>query len=431
MRPSRTLENHLLYHWHQTRKLSGTCLHISAFGFFAVLCLASVLESLPLLGALQAMACVVIATSIFVYTLDALYEGLTDKLGADQIQSTESADGRLETIGRLAGGVAHDFNNSLMVLLNCIEVMHSVDDSKSRQQLLADMESAARGAQSTAEQLMSLSREGSSPGQPSDPRVALRSLASNLRRMFPENITVRDLLRGTPPVALVSGQFEQVILNICLNAKDAMPNGGELTIRCFKDPIEDQVVIEIEDDADPSQNRQAIVDKPNIVDRVTRVGGTITARVLESGGTNITLNLPIAERSIVTDMESKSETEESKNLKALLVDDNDLVLTMLSTRLEDAGYDISTALSVQEAIELVENKTFDALVCDAVLTDGAPTKVIETFKKNSSGPIVICSGYPKNDPLLAELQTDSAVFLQKPFSTDELIQQLQGPRRAA
>ena len=64
------------------------------------------------------------------------------------------------------------------------------------------------------------------------------------------------------------------------------------------------------------------------------------------------------------------------------------------------------------------------LVCDAILPDGIPTSVIERFRDTSQGPIVICSGYPKNDPMLAELKTDSAVFLQKPFSTDELIQQL-------
>ena len=74
---------------------------------------------------------------------------------------------------------------------------------------------------------------------------------------------------------------------------------------------------------------------------------------------------------------------------------------------------------------------FDVLVCDAILTDGKPVSVIETFRSNSAGPVVICSGYPKDDPLLADLNNEHAAFLQKPFSTDELLQKLTEEQRAA
>ena len=74
---------------------------------------------------------------------------------------------------------------------------------------------------------------------------------------------------------------------------------------------------------------------------------------------------------------------------------------------------------------------FDVMVSDAVLTDGIPTEAINTFSNNSDGLLVICSGYPKDDPILAELQTESAIFLQKPFSTDELLHKLNQDSRAA
>lgn len=334
---------------------------------------------------------------------------------------------QLATIGRLAGGVAHDFNNSLMVLLNCIEMLRTADDTMTRQKLLTDMESAARGAQSTAAQLMSLSQEGSTPGQPSDPRAALRSVASNLRRMLPENVIVKDMLRGTPHVTLVSGQFEQVVLNICLNSKDAMPDGGTLTLRCFQDPLEAQVVIEIEDTA--ITRHPILPESSNSYRAIAAIGGTIYNRELPGSGNCIVLGLPVAEKTSEDSIEAGNAP--TGNLKALLLDDNELVLAMLSTRLQEAGYIVSTALSVKEALQLVTQEPFDVLVCDAILTDGKPVSVIEAFRINSSGPIVICSGYPKDDPLLADLSQEHATFLQKPFSTDELLQKLTEEQRAA
>lgn len=355
-------------------------------------------------------------------------ETVNDRLDTPSDPVTGDNISQLATIGRLAGGVAHDFNNSLMVLLNCIEMLRDAEDSMTRQKLITDMESAAKGAQSTASQLMSLSEEGSTPGLPSDPRAALRSVASNLRRMLPDNIVVKDMLRGTPAVTLVSGQFEQVILNICLNSKDAMPGGGTLTLRCFQDPLEEEVVIEIEDTS--AQQHIGLPENSASYQTIKRIGGRLGNREMSASGNCITLTIPITE-SCSDKVETANSAPANANMKALLIDDNELVLAMLSTRLQEAGYIVSTALSVKDANRLVADQTFDALVCDAILTDGTPLSVIESFRNHSHGPIVICSGYPKDDPLLAELDKENAAFLQKPFSTDELLQKLAEEQCAA
>lgn len=375
------------------------------------------------------------AAAVIVCGLSILILKLATRKGAakaaQENRTNRSNSTQLETIGRLAGGVAHDFNNSLMVLLNCIEMLSHAEDSSARQKLLTDMESAARGAQSTAEQLMSLSTEGSAPGQPSEPRVALRSLASNLRRMFPENINVQDMLRGTPPVTLVSGQFEQVILNICLNAKDSMPDGGTLTLRCFKEPLANEVVIEIEDTGTRNIDaRRQALENGERYQNITRSGGRISTRVVDSSGLCTTLTLPIAEQRKNNDTPA-TKLPVNTNLRALLLDDNELVLSMLSTRLEEAGYRVTTALSAREALRFVESEKFDVMVSDAVLTDGIPTEAINTFSQQSDGLLVICSGYPKDDPILADLRTNEAIFLQKPFSTDELLHKLDCENQAA
>ena len=105
---------------------------------------------------------------------------------------------------------------------------------------------------------------------------------------------------------------------------------------------------------------------------------------------------------------------------------------MLSTRIREAGYEVSTATCIQEASAQLSSGGFDALVCDAILTDGTPEQIIESFRRQSDGPVVICSGYPQSDPILAELHPgDDAAFLQKPFSTKQLLQLLCKKQSAA
>lgn len=438
MKTANTLENHVKRHSDQSQGWAFACLNLLAILFLAAFAL-EIFSPAGLGGVvLQATAIATIGAATFILTSRHLYKRLTQSVEAIPETIEAAADrmipaNNLESIGRLAGGVAHDFNNSLMVLLNCIEVMRDAEDSMTRQTLLADMESAARGAQATAEQLMSLSKEGSSPGQPSEPRAALRSIVSNLRRMLPENINVHDHLRGTPSVKLVSGKFEQVILNICLNAKDCMPRGGELTLNCFHDPVEDIVVVEIKDTVpEEYQSQRCMIEESTAYDSVTEVGGQINSQIVEGQGTCIRLLLPIAERCIEQSLVEQTALDMPVGQKrALLLDDNELVLTMLGSRLEEAGYEICKASSIQEASVLVQSEQFDALVCDAILPDGTPGCIIDQFRNSSTGAVVICSGYPKDDPMLADLQSHTAVFLQKPFSTDELIRQLEVNSAAA
>ena len=427
MQTLRIIDQHVDHHDALAGRWAYICLHVVALSFVVVLSLDTYTNFELASVAINVLALATVAMSLFLGIRGFCYSRLrqqtvpaNEALAAAGANPRRQSSGRgLETLGRLAGGVAHDFNNSLMVLLNCIEILRTADNAMTRQSLLADMESAARGAQSTAAQLMSLSQDGATPGEPSDPRPALRSIASNLRRMLPENIEVHDHLRGTPLVTLVSGRFERVILTLCLDAKEAMPGGGELTIRCARDPILDEVVIEIEDTA-AAEDHGGRTGYNDVLELVTESGGTLARRELEHGGTEVTLRLPVVAK------EAGSETETARprlpeKQRALLLDDNELVLGMLSTRLELAGYDITTATSVAEATRQFDGHHFDVLVCDAILPDGTPLGVIERFRETSSGPVVICSGYPQSDPLLAELKSAPAEFLQKPFSTDELL----------
>lgn len=343
---------------------------------------------------------------------------------------------RLESVGRLASGVAHDFNNILTVLLSCMEVLRVVNDKPTRDGVLNDMEAALRSAEATSRQLLSLSSNNGA-GEPAQPRTSLRSLIANLKRLFPENISIEEYVRGTPRVALPSGEFEQIILNLCINARDSMPDGGVLTINAFEQPGDDLVIVEILDTGTGmSEEILAKAIDPFFTTKVERdgtglglsqvyasiqnVGGDIQIQSTVGIGTRVRLLLPVAE-PIQVNMDVSQEREASlgDDKRVLLLDDDELVSITMSRALASAGYDVTSANSVSQAIDHLDNEPFQILITDRGLPDGDPGRVVSKFKALSDGPVLLISGYETDDPLEAQVS-----FLQKPFAPSTLLRKL-------
>jgi signal transduction histidine kinase len=212
---------------------------------------------------------------------------------------------RLESIARLAGGVAHDFNNALAVLVAGIDVLTRTDREVEDREILKNMSQAARGAVATTRQLLSLSRQGLEPGKPANPRTALEALIPNLERLFPETIEISSTLEDTAHVPLSSGDLEQVILNLCLNARDAMPKGGRIEICCRA--CNDDVVIEVHDSGE-GMDEVTLVNATSaffttkktgtglglamVKETLDTVAGTMDVSSQPGAGTTITLLLP-------------------------------------------------------------------------------------------------------------------------------------------
>ena len=343
---------------------------------------------------------------------------------------------RLESVGRLASGVAHDFNNILTVLLSCMEVLRVVNDKPTRDGVLNDMEAALRSAEATSRQLLSLSSNNGA-GEPAQPRTSLRSLIANLKRLFPENISIEEYVRGTPRVALPSGEFEQIILNLCINARDSMPDGGVLTINAFEQPGDDLVIVEILDTGTGmSEEILAKAIDPFFTTKVERdgtglglsqvyasiqnVGGDIQIQSTVGIGTRVRLLLPVAEPiQVNTDVSQETEASLGDDKRVLLLDDDELVSTTMSRALVSAGYDVTSANSVSQAIDHLDNEPFQILITDRGLPDGDPGRVVSKFKAVSDGPVLLISGYETDDPLEAQVS-----FLQKPFAPSTLLRKL-------
>ncbi len=343
---------------------------------------------------------------------------------------------RLESLGRLASGVAHDFNNILTVLMSCMEVLRVVNDKPTRDGVLNDMEAAVRSAEATSRQLLSLSSNNGA-GEPAEPRTSLRSLIANLKRLFPENIAIEEYVRGTPRVAVPSGEFEQIILNLCINARDSMLDGGVLTINAYEQPGDDLVIVEIVDTGTGmSEEILAKAIDPFFTTKVERdgtglglsqvyasiqnVGGDIQIESTVGIGTRVKLLLPVAEPiQVDIDVTQDSEAAAGGDKKVLLLDDDELVSSTMSRALVSAGYDVTAATSVSQAIERLDNEPFQILITDRGLPDGDPGLVVSKFKALSGGPVLLISGYETDDPMEKQVS-----FLQKPFAPSTLLRKL-------
>ncbi len=152
---------------------------------------------------------------------------------------------RLESLGRLASGVAHDFNNALAILMAGMDALRVEENEAERGRLLSNMEQAVKGGVATTRQLLSISKQGVEPALPTNPQQSLSPLLESLKLLFPENISIRSSLENSGHVAMPSGDLDQVVLNLCLNSRDAMPNGGELMISSGNEG--DRILISVRD----------------------------------------------------------------------------------------------------------------------------------------------------------------------------------------
>ena len=356
---------------------------------------------------------------------------------------------RLESIGRLSSGIAHDFNNVLTILMSCLELLRVVEDKTTREGILKDMEAAVRTAESTSRQLLAFSTNTGSPKQPADPRSSLRTIVSNLKRLFPENIVIEDYLRGTPRVVLETSDFEQTVLNLCINARDAMPDGGTISISCYEEPADNLVIVDIGDTGtgmssdimakamDPFfttkiEGEGTGLGLSQVYSAIQNVGGDVEIDSQMGRGTRIRLILPVAEPGLDTVTPSGEEASpaefsvyEVRDESVLLLDDDQMVSTTMTRALESAGFKVTSAFGVTEALSCLDDGHYDILITDRGLPDGDPARVVSKFKKLFDGRVLLISGYdldPGDDPTVA--------FLKKPFAPSALLQRLESLRAA-
>ena len=355
---------------------------------------------------------------------------------------------RLEAVGRLAGGVAHDFNNLLMVIQGYSQMLlDSMLPGDPARDDLEQVAKAARRATDLTHQLLAFSRRQVARPLPINLNVLIRDMDRMLRRVLGEDIQlVADFAPNLKTVRADPGQIEQVILNIAVNARDAMPRGGTLKIQTadlrVTEEIErehaapkagDYVMLSF---ADTGHGMDAPVlarvFEPFFTTKehgtglglstsygiIKQNGGEIRAESKPGSGSAFRIYLPV----VAQPAEELDTPQESPVLRGtetiLLVEDEDGVRHVVETMLKRHGYHVLSSASSTDAIGVAERHpgVIDLLVTDVVMPGMSGRKMAECLSVSRPGlKVLYVSGYGES------LDSQAlATFLQKPFTTDEL-----------
>jgi signal transduction histidine kinase/ActR/RegA family two-component response regulator len=362
-------------------------------------------------------------------------------------ERTRAAE-RLESIGRLAGGVAHDFNNALAVIMSWASMLQKPGRSEEQraQGLDAITQSAARAAELTR-QLLSLGRRDVRAPRPTDVQALIDETVHALARLLPADITVR-VQHGCSELALVdAGQLQQVLLNLALNARDAMPDGGLLELRtrlCAAHEISDlppQPHIEIcvrDTGIGMDAATRARLFEPFFTTKsdggtglglatahavVTQSGGKITVETSPGRGSAFFVYLPQAQETIAGSSPRLPAVHPQRGQSVLLVEDEALVREVMVQTLRDAGYRVLEASHGDEAVRVADAQPSLDLLCADGILPGIPTReLIQRIAQRFPGiPVLVCSGHLQEELVRRQIADGRFAFLAKPFRPEELV----------
>ena len=394
----------------------------------------------------------------------------TDITERKRLESQFLRSQRMESIGRLVGGIAHDLGNLLMPITLGVKVLRrrlDTDDEKTERTLSMIQQSAARGAD-MVEQVLAFARGVEGERVALDLGAIVEEVENITEETFPERISVTthvpDDLRQVVGDAT---QIQQVLMNLCVNARDAMPDGGTLTLEAetitFSEAEAQRKI-----DAEPGEYVQVRVQDTGtgmpdeVADKIfepffstkeegegTGLGlstaysiikshdGFIDVESEEGVGTTFRVHLPVAEKEAVpdeTDPASAPVADEiASGARVLVVDDEEFIRETAQQTLENAGYAVATAESAHDALEWVEERegAVDAVVTDLRMPDMGGLALIRALHAQyPSLPIVAVSG-------LADGRTEEALsagahaFLAKPITAEKLQEALRDALRAA
>jgi len=368
---------------------------------------------------------------------------------------------KMQAIGQLAGGVAHDFNNLLTAMIGFCDLLlqrHKPGD-QSFSDIMQIKQNGSRAA-NLIKQLLAFSRQ-----QTLQPKVlnladVLSDMTIMLRRLIGVNIKL-EMIHGRDLglVKVDQGQIDQVIVNLVVNARDAMPQGGTITIRTYnlhqKEPVlrgqdemppGDYVAIEVSDTGIgiPKENLQRIFEPffstkeagsgtglglATAYGVVRQTGGFISVESRVGHGTTFTVYLPEFKEKGKAQTTSDEDREEKYGLDLtgagtiLLVEDEDAVRVFSARALRNKGYNVFEARSGEEAMALLDKdgKKIDLIITDVVMPqmDG-PTLYKRTRERWPDMKVIFVSGYTE-DRLREQFKSGENIhFLGKPFTLKKL-----------
>ena len=384
----------------------------------------------------------------------------TDITERKQLEQQFLRSQRMESIGRLVSGIAHDLGNLLVPISLGVKVLQQRfgDDEKASRTLSMIQNSAERGSD-MVDQVLAFARGVEGERVALQPNGVIREVRKITTETFPDRIEVDvNVEDDLHPVVGDATQLQQVLMNLCVNARDAMPDGGTLTVRAENVALSDSQARRNIDAEPGSYVVITVADTgmgmpDEVLDKVfepfyttkpegegTGLGlstaysivkshdGFIDVTSEEGEGTTFRLFFPVAPPDEADDPDHENENAKAvvSDAQVLVIDDEHNILDATRDALEAAGYRVITACSGQEAIDIAtaNGQDLDAVVTDIMMPDVDGIAVIQHLEANRpSVPVIAASGVAtsREDALSAGAER----FLPKPFTAEKLQEALQ------
>jgi PAS domain S-box-containing protein len=385
-----------------------------------------------------------------------MVEDITEK---KKLESQVLRAQRLESIGTLAGGIAHDLNNVLAPILMAGELLQeNAKDPRSQALIATILGSAKRGAE-LVQQVVSFARGTPHRHRVAQPKFLVREMATIARTTFPKSIRIRtDLPDNLWPISGDSTQLHQVLLNLCVNARDAMPAGGNLTMTA------ENVFVDV---ARATMNPEATLG-PHVVIKISDTGAGIPPEIQKKifepffttkepdGGSGLGLStvqgIVKSHKGFITlqsepgkgatfevwlpaqpgETPSKSQAEEVRLPRGygelvLVVDDEAAVRALINETLEAYGYNLLSASNGAEAVAIFTQRSDEikAVITDIMMPVMDGMRLIHTLMAiNADVRIIALSGSSKPENRAKSLAAGAKKFLPKPYTVEALLTSL-------
>ena len=360
---------------------------------------------------------------------------------------------KLEAIGTLAGGVAHDFNNLLTVIRGNLELARSADLSPTLASCLDDAEVATESAGQVVRKLLTFSRTTPVAPRPCDLGELVHEVESMVRHMIDPTIKIQvSVEEGLPLIHGDPVMLEQVLLNLCVNARDAMPDGGTISIAAATasgGPTPEAVMLTVRDTGrGMTEDERAKVFEPFFTTKEPGKGtglglsvsygivhqheGTIECDSVPGIGTEFRIAFPARRDLVKRPRDPASPVSKPRYASFALVVDDDLRVREVGARLlERAGYRVEAVGSGRDAVALVEAEAPDVVVLDLTMPGLSGREVLRRIRqgRHPRTPVVLCTGYDASDHELASSEADA--FVQKPYTAQDLLNAVADARARA
>ncbi len=349
---------------------------------------------------------------------------------------------RMEAVGRLAGGIAHDFNNLLAVILSytgfIAEEVHTP-------RLRDDVEEVRRAANRAAEltrQLLIFSRRDQVDPQVIDLNAVVNNMGKLLRRTLGEDVELEMTTSPDPCTVLADAtELEQVVLNLAVNARDALPRGGRIGLRTESD--EHVVRLVVTDNGEGMTEEVATrafepfyttkgpgkgtgLGLATVYGIVTRWGGHAAIHSAPGLGTEIVVELPVTSDAVLDAQPTTGPSRPARGERILVVEDEPGVRLATIRMLERAGYQVWAAADAPMALDYLLENDMDLVLTDVVMPGGLTGRDLaeRLHSLRPAVPVVYMSGYSADVMAGHELVDPAAVILEKPFTEDFLLSTL-------